>query len=299
MSIQVNCSAAYGTLGSLCKTKNNIRMIVALALTTPNFKFDSAADFADRTKWDDGVKSEDIFILKGVQEIDDQSQETKFYEPPTGKKVKMQEAVYGFEYRFLMTLEQHKQLQKFDGQELRYFKFDSANNILGWESPIDKSVRGFAISDFSTENMVIPSNNDVPALSPLSVTENDRNEWNLAGRYVAPLWMTSGLKSLAPVELIVASGTATEVKCKVYYDGGLSADGHVNAIGIEGLITGDFEFLTATGSSQTITVNEDADGNYTLTGTALETGTLSLVTPPNLSDGLLIVQKEPTIVTIP
>lgn len=298
MGTSVKCGANYGNLGSLCGSKNDFRMVNMLLITTPDFQFDTALEFADKTKHEEAIKAGKMFVLKGVQEIDDNSVETKYYEAPSGRKTKTKDAVYSFLYKFLLTLEQHKQLQKFDGQDMRYFKVDSSGNIMGWADE-NGVIRGFAIDTFSTENMILPTGTEAPAFSPLNITEADRNEWNVYGVFVSPLWLTTSLKSLAPVELTVIDvPTATEVKVSVDYMAGINPDGTLNLIAISGLIDTDFVLTKTDGTAQIITGVTELNGVYTLAGASLVSGFVTLADPTNLSDGLLIISSGAVEISI-
>jgi hypothetical protein len=299
-NLAVNCGAEYGNLGSLCGSKNSFRMVTMILLTTPDVIFDDAAKFADITEYEALIKAGKMHVLKGVQEIDDNSVETKYYDAPSGMSTKTKDAVYSFLYKFLLTMEQHKELQKFDGQSMRYFKVDSSGNVLGYA---DKQgvIRGFSIDTFSTENMVMPTNTDAPAFSPIRITETDRNEWNVFGVYVKPDWLVSSLKSLAPVQVeIIGTPTGAEIKARVFYDAGINGDGTVNAIGIHGLEVVDFDLVDASGTKQIVdTAVEGADGVYTLGGTtAFVSGLLSLIDPPSMTEGLFIIAANDAVVTI-
>lgn len=273
---EITCDAAYGTIGEICGAKNKVKMAIVLALTTPDFSFPTSEDFADKSKWETAIKEKKIFILKGMQSIESQGEDTKVFVADSGDKTKTKNAMYGFLYNFLLSLEVHKQLQDFDGKDLNYFRIDAANRIYGWED-LDGTVKGFSMSNFSTENMILPINTEEVALSPLAIMETDRNEWNKYGVALVPAWLTSQLQGLAPIKLTITTPTATGFTLNASYWGGLDENGVRIKIPITGLVTADFVLTDSLGAPQVVTSVEIANGNYTISGVGLTTGIFDLV----------------------
>ena len=80
MAVQAICSTSYGNLGAVCTKGNGKTVITGIILTTASYEFASYTDFADSDKWDTAVKAKQIFPLMNIQEFDDNTEDTSYYE---------------------------------------------------------------------------------------------------------------------------------------------------------------------------------------------------------------------------
>ena len=292
MAVAKVCTSSFGNLGSLCDAQNGMTAITGLILTTNDFEFASYTDFADQTKFEAAIKNKTMFPLMGALEYDDNTEETPDYESPLGVKLKLRDGKYSYKFRFNLSIEQHKELQKFSGGSLRYFLIDSTGNIYGY-SDDGVTVKGFSISTFEAEKMTRASA-DAPAWSSVSVTESNATQWNGFGVSILPDWVAEDLSGLANVNIgIVGTPTSTELVVSVGAPTGrINSDGSVQTVPITGIESGDFVVLKASdGSSQTVTFTDNDDGTYTGVGSGLETGTVNLKSPSLMSSGGTLIES--------
>ena len=287
MAIAANCSSTFGNLGAVCNSGNGFGVDVGIILTTDSFQFDSFTDFATQSVYTTAIKAKQMFPLMDMQEIENQSEETTYQTTSLGIDNRLRDGKYKFLYSFLLTLKQHQELQKFSSANLRYFRVDERNQILGY-SPDGTTVKGFSISTFEAEKMGIASADSV-AYSPVKITESSPAQLNSFGINIAPTWEVASLSSLTNVDVdVVGTPTATEIVLNVGANVGLNPDGSKALVEITGLLSADFVVKTTAGATQTVTFTDNDDGTYTGVGTGLVSGTADIVDPTALSDGLLI-----------
>lgn len=287
MAIAANCSSTFGNLGAVCNSGNGFGVDVGIILTTDSFQFDTFTSFATNADYLTAIKAKQMFPLMDLQEIEDQTEETAYQTTSLGVDNRLRDGKYKFLYKFLLTLKQHQELQKFSAANLRYFRVDERNNILGY-SPDGVTVKGFSISTFEAEKMGIASADSV-AYSPVKITESSPAQLNSFGLGITPTWEVTSLSSLTNVDIaVVGTATATEIVLNVGANVGLNPDGSPALIEITGLTSADFIVKTTAGATQTVTFTDNNDGTYTGAGTGLSSGTADLVDPTLLSDGLLI-----------
>jgi len=302
MSIQAICTSTIGNLGSMCNKGNNQKALTGLILTTSSFSFPSLGDFADQSKYEDAIKSKQIFPLMGFKEYDDNSEETPYYESPLGDMIKLRDGKNKYVFRFHLDLNTHKELQKFSNADLRYFLVDAGGTIYGYSND-DTTVKGFSISNFEAEKQKRASA-DAPAWSPVNIVESNPTEWDSNGIQVTPDWIAEDLAALTNVNLAVqgTSKTSTITVSVGYPTGAVSSAGIMESIPVPGILLADFVMKDASGSEITIdSYTDNADGTYILTssGNSFLTGTINLVAPASMvSTGLLIESTGAAVVTI-
>ena len=201
-----------------------------------SFSFPTETDFATSTKWTDGIAAGTVFPLQGITEYEDQSEETQYYESPTGNRVVRRLGKYRFVFRFNKPLEVHKKLQSFRNADLRLFIVDSNGNIWG-TNPSTTVVKGFQVALFNPEKLTMPGADGTPAWTALTIDLYDPQEWNEYGVYVNPsTWNPTDLQALVDVHLEqVGTATATSLTVGVYYYDGFTSAGAINKVGISGL----------------------------------------------------------------
>jgi hypothetical protein len=295
MAIQKVCSSLLYNIGSLDCNKNNPFLdAVALIFTLDDFEFDTFADFATEAEWTDGVKAGNIFPLPGIVEVEDQSEESQYYEAPSGQRIPRRLGKYRHIYRYNLPFEVHKALQSFRSANVRVFIVDDAGNISGY-SPDGTKVKGFSLSNLNPEKMTSAGQDNTPAWSPIVVDQQDAKQWNELGVFINPAWDAASLLALTDVELSVVSASATEIVIKVAYNAGLSADGSVSFVGVAGILEADFSFTTTSPTSMV----DNGNGTYTFTGTSMASGSVDLVAPSSMaSTGAPIKSTGPAVITI-
>lgn len=293
------CTTNLSNLGSGgCATANPFIDPIAIILTNSSFTFAAPSNFATQSDWIAGITAGTVFPLQGIVEYEDQSEETQYYESPTGNRVVRRLGKYRFTFRFNKPFAVHKKLQSFRNANVKMFIVDSEGNIWGTKptgtvgtAAATGAVQGFTVSLFNPEKLSMPGADGTPAWSAVAVDLYDPQEWNEYGIYANPTWNPTDLEPLTDVILAqVGETSATEFKISVSYQDQYTSAGAVNNIGISGLVVADFAY-TKSGSGAITSVTDNADGTYTFAGTAFAgTDTVTLVAPASLTDktGLLI-----------
>ena len=164
---------------------NSFAAVDRIIVTTEGYSFATEKDFADKTKWDTGIKAGDIIILPTLMNFEAEDPEPNIYESGLKKQVYLGDNPYKFKANVCVPLEVHKELRKLSGKNVRIFKADKNNNILG--TVADGKVRGFSTDMFAVSSMT-SAGLDTPALTPISVQESDPSEFNKNGVFVTPTW---------------------------------------------------------------------------------------------------------------
>ena len=288
------CSSSLYNIGSLDCNKSNPFLDTVSLLLSVGHEFSTFADFADEDKWKAAIKAGTIIPLHGVVEIEDQSEEPRYYEAPNGIRVPRGLGKYRHTYLFNLTFEQHKALQSYRNADLDLFVLDDAGNISGF-SPDGTKVKGFDLSMFNPEKMRTAGQDNTPAWSPVVVDQLDAKQGNEKGVFVNPGWLASDLLPIADVEVSVVSASATTVVLEVSYIAGIASDGGDAKVGVAGIPEADFVFTTTSPTSMV----DNGDGTYTFTGTTMTTGSVDLAPPTTQTAvGQPIKSTGPTAVTI-
>lgn len=271
------CKVSQAHIGSLgCSLKSPFKDTVALFIARHGFAFATFTDFADKTKWEDAIKSGEIIPLKGIVEIDDQSEDAQYFESTGGVRVPGREGSYRNIYMFSLPFEVHKALRSLANGNFDIFTFDSAGNIVG-TSPDGVKVTGMVPSMFNVEKMAQARQDNTPAWTRVAVDISDVRQFNNFGVYVEPEWSPISLEPIAPVHLSVTSSTTTKIVLKVVYVAGIDANGELLEVPITGILQADFKFVGTTPTADSMVDN--LDGTYTFPGVALVAGTADLVDP--------------------
>jgi len=272
--IQKTCADELAAIGAQSCTKNNPFLdVVSLIIVKAGFEFATFVEFATLAKYTDAIKAKSMFPIHEVFEIDDNSEESLYYESPTGKRVPRRLGAYRHVYKFNKSLTVHKALQTFRNANVDFFTVDSAGNICGY-SPDGIKAKGFSISMFNPEKMTSAMQDNTPSWTPIVVDQLDAKQWNEKGVTVKPGWLVSELIPLSAVRIKLVSAAAGTATINVSYIDGLDSDGTENAIGISGILQADFIF---TGAVPTAAAMVDlGDGNYTFPGATMNTGTVDL-----------------------
>lgn len=295
------CTTNLTNLGSGgCATANPFIDPIAIILTNSSFSFTAPSNFATQADWTAGITAGTVFPLQGIVEYEDQSEETQYYESPTGNRVVRRLGKYRFTFRFNKPFAVHKKLQSFRNANVKMFIVDSEGNIWGTKptgtvgtAAATGAVQGFTVSLFNPEKLSMPGADGTPAWSAVAVDLYDPQEWNEYGIYCNPTWNPSDLEPLTDVVLTQVSASTTAAVIGVYYQDQYTSAGAVNSIGIAGLVSADFEY-SATGVITSFLDN--GNGTYTFgaaSGTPFaSSATFGLVVPSALADktGLIVEQ---------
>ena len=273
------CLNSLVGLGAACDADNPFAVDQGIFLTTEDYSFATAADFADITKWNAAVVGKTMFPLHDINEVEDQTEDDVVYtSPSTGVKSAIRDGKRGTMYKLQLPLELHKILRTYSYKKWRLFKYDLNGNIKG-TSPDGTEITGIGVVYFKVGKMM-PATADAPAFSVIEVQESDGSEWDDRGVYVKPTWSPSSVAGLTNLSLTqVGSASGTDIVVDAFFDNGLSSDGSVDAIPYAGLTDAgswliDELALTVSSVAESATV----PGRYTITASgAVSGGDLSLI----------------------
>jgi len=180
-------------------------------------------------------------------------------------------------YNLITTPAQHAMLRTYDQYSGGYVVVDKNKNVRMYSAD-DTTVDAITIGTMSV-GIQTSGNDGNPAFTPIMIDDRYPREWNNKPAGFKPDWNILGKNGLLPARL-VESGTSNATTIVV------NITNYETGAAISGLEVGtDYIFLTAAGVVQTITTAVESGtvlGEYTLTGTGLETGTLTLADPADL-----------------
>lgn len=291
------CSSELAPIGSLACTKGNPFLdVVSLLIFKAGIGFDTFVKFATKADYLSLIKSGDLIPIHGVVEIDDNSEESQYYESPTGKRIPRRLGNYRHVFRFNKSLEVHKALQSFRNANVEIMTVDSAGNFSAY-SPDGITVRGFSVEMFNPEKMSGAMQDNTPAWTPIVIDQADAKQWNEKGVYIKQGWFVDELKPVSPVLLTVVSAIATKIVVNVSYIDGIASDGSKNKIGIAGILQADFVFTTTAPTADAMV--DLGDGNYEFPGAAMVSGSVDLKPPTTATTvGDPIKSTGPAVITI-
>lgn len=298
MAVVKVCATERQKIGSLACTKVNPFVdAVSLIFVTPDFEFATFAEFADESKWTDGVKAGKVFPLHDIVEIEDQSEDTQYYEAPNGKRTPRRLGRYRHMYNYNKGLEVHKALQSFRNADMSLFIVDDAGNVMGY-SPDGIKAKGMTIDMLNPEKMAAAGQDNTPAWTPVTIDMKDAKEWNEKGIYVNPEWDPTTIEAVSLVEIQVITETAALIVLKVGYMEGLNSDGSENLVGVAGIVEADFEFVTTAPTGPMV---DNGDGTYSFPGAVMVSGTVDLKPAATAASGGSPIETNgvPAVITIP
>lgn len=260
-----------------------------LYLGKAQFRFDTLDAFKDISVWETAIEAKDIVPLYDVYEVASDNTEAVKYETgnfvyTTKKEVKKMVAE---SYLSLCSHRAYKSFEESDYTQI--FEATEKGEIMGvWDAGGVK-VKGQDMSNFDVAIRERPTN-DKPAYSMVTVTYRDFEEFEDYGIITKPVWDPNTLNGIFELSLSISSANATTVIFKATTSCG--TDSYVS------LESADMELLTAAGANQTIDtlVYDEATSLYTLTGTALVSGTLG--TKGVIDKGEVFVQATAVPVVI-
>lgn len=266
MNINETCGvdkSVLGTKGDGCLEA----LSVMLVLAKKGFKFTSVADFKSKAKWDEAIKAGNIVPLYEHYELANNNTDATFYETREFR-YKTQEAIKAFTVEYYISLCQTAALRSYEDSEYStFFRVLEDGAIQGVYD--EGGVKGQSIKNFAVGQRDEPVA-DKPATVMAYITVSDFNELEGNSVIVNPDFdPLVDIERVAQVAMTVNSASSTTVEVAV-------ATG-CNGIIVEGLQASDFKLYDGNGTEQTVdSVNEATPGVYTITGTALVSGTVSL-----------------------
>lgn len=247
------------------------------------FLFKTGVNFATITAalsesgWDTLIQNEDIIPFKIIEQTDNSDKEEEVYEGNGGGTHKIADGVSKNTYNLITTPAQHAFLRSYDQFSGGYVVVDRNKNVRMYTADgttVDPITIGVMSVGIHTS-----ANDGNPAFTPIMISDEFPREWNNSPVSFKPDWNILGKNGLLPARLKeVGTSNATTVVVNVTnYETGAAISGLELAT--------DYIFLTAAGAAQTISTAVESGtilGQYTLTGTGLVTGTLTLADPADL-----------------
>jgi len=234
-----------------------------VAVARDGFSFDSLADFKDKDKWLEAIANKDIVPLFDAYVVTPANTDATQYtvgnfsfETASAVKITTFESYLGFC--------SHAALKSYANSEYtQVFEFNNDGSILGVGNE-DGSVKGQDLKDLNVGIRTIATS-DKPATTLVRLTYKDYNQLEDNAVVIKPSWSPADIDGIFDVELEFVSATATTIKFKATRE-----CGHAPVLV---LTTADVVVKNASGVVQTTSfVGADANGVYTLTGTAFATG---------------------------
>lgn len=231
-----------------------------------------------------------VFVWPDFDTFDDVSEAKVRVNRPSGKTVPVRDGLKRFDIGYSISMCLHRAMFTHRRRNGRMIIILSSNKYL-LNKRTDGDYQGYRISLLDTASLKLNTGAE-PSTSPVFIELSDPNELDQHG-YMVDASFQSELDILTDVTITQISGTTTVLKVTVLQ----TCDGTP----VEGLVTLDFVVKKADGTSQTVTAAAVAGspGTYTLTGTALVTGTVNLVAPDALSIQAYDAGITPTVVTVP
>lgn len=269
------------------------QMIRSMITTPQNFKF-TAEQAGDPDLLEAAIQaaliaapSSRIHIWPFFDTMEVLSEETTYEDTPLSIQ-KVRDGNYRFRFGIAQSLCLHKKMYSHNAKTGRVFLFDNENGLTGMLDS-DGNFMGLSIQLLNTEKIMF-NDGSVVSKSPVYVALRNNKELDTNGAIVTADYF-GNFRLLTDVKLTIISASDTEIVVSVT----IECDGSA----VNGLADADFVFVDENGDAQSIALGSEDDGVYTLTGTGLVTGELSLVAPAaNSLVSTLSLQSYPTDVII-
>jgi len=222
------------------------------------------------------LDTEDVRIYKfpNFFKAEDITKDTTYEETSLGKK-DVRDPNYAFKFSISESLCMHTALYTHKSYNGRIILLDIENKLIGTLKS-NGDFAGLTYSLLNPESLKL-SDGTVATVSPLVIEMPNPRQLNQHGALFT-LDFVDDLALIIDAVITKVSFISTKVVVTVLAE--------CDSTPISGLVTADFVFKKASdGTTQSITAAEDANnpGTYTLTGTGLVTGPLSLVAVASLS----------------
>lgn len=269
---QFPCSQSDLVSGSSPCGDVNIGAPEKIFLTSLDFHFDTITLAKTEASHTAGIASEDIFPIPLVEEYSNDSEEDTYYTSNvTSLQTFIREGKKAFSLMIKFNPSLHARLRAgVNGRAMRMYWVDSTKNIVG-TSPDGIVFKGWKSGTLRVEKWQPSDGSNLSFTKIKFVAESTvETEDKIA---IFPVdWDVKALNGIIPASLtVVGTPNATTLVVDV-----ATSD---SGTAIEGLLVGDFSFIEAAGTAETITVAAESatiPGRYTLTAVAFVTGTINL-----------------------
>jgi hypothetical protein len=257
-----------------------ISVLKSIALVRPGFTFANGTGFATLATWLAAIAAKNIFIIDNIVSQESIQVEDGTFTAPMGQLVPLGwYGMRGFKLKIMANMDQYVILKTYHNLSWEVIYIDRAGYIHGVKDDAG-TIHGFDLATFIVGGQVQPSETE-PALTPITLQEDDPLEFHEKVIVVKPSWRVKSLVPLTYVTLsasTVAAFTYT-LTASLTYAHKLNADGSVITIPLTGLLATDLAMTKANGTSDAVvSCTETAvQGVYTVVGTAVTSGTVRLV----------------------
>ena len=266
------CSETNLTTGTSPRCDVQIGAAEKLFLATEAHEFETITEAMTESEWTADIIAKTLFPLPLVEEFSNESEEDTYYTSPvTSLRTFIREGKHGFKFMTKFIPDLHARLRSgVNGKTMRLIQVDAVNNVIGTKDGV--KFKGWKSGTLRVEKWQ-PSDGSNLAFTVITFMSESAFETNENIATFKVDWNIKGLNGVQRAALeVVGTPSATEIVVDVLNNEDGSA--------IEGLtLPAEFELLKADGTTQTITTVTESStipGRYTLAGTALVTGTLSL-----------------------
>lgn len=207
-------SCSLSTLGNTgvpgCEFK--LGMTKRLLISRKDFYFDEKPTAAT---FQTAIQNRELFPLAIAQELEDVSTEKQMYEPASGESMVMAQAEKGIRVMLTLSPSEFRNLLTFDGGQFRIFEFDHLGNLIGTDLDGDGSkFAGFLTSEFSVENMTVPTDRTTPRNTPVFVKYADKAEYNKNLAVFDDMGFVNQLNGLLDVTITVTDEATDGITAK-------------------------------------------------------------------------------------
>lgn len=239
---------------------------VKYILAKENQSFANKEDFKSKAKHDEQKASKDIVYFFEVDTVENANTEPAFYESRINKeRTKKASKIKKFKHE--LGICSHSALVSYEDSEYtRIYEITEKGYIVGIAND-DRTIQGQSIKSF-TVGLREEATFEAIESTTVEVYYKDADELVNNHAVVSPDFDAEDMEGVYGVYFNVTSASATELVVE-------ASTGCCDGI-VSNLELANWKFVKADGTDQPITAASFADGSYTLTGTSLVSGTLSL-----------------------
>lgn len=261
-----------------CMTGPILKYVRALIPALSTHQFDTLTEFQTEATWLADIASQDILPLKLFEETEDASVEELTSDTSAGTRLFHRNGKYGIIGKMLLTPDQNRILQTYNGKNLRFYLLDDDNNLVG-TSPDDTVVKGFTASYVRVKPMELPLAADGSAYAVVEVQFEYVEEFNESARYAIGeelTWIPKiVIQPLTKITLTLSTVASFIFTCAfAYVDPTTGKSIPLTSLDANGA---ELTVIDQGGSAETVTVVATAtEGTYTITGSDITSGTITL-----------------------
>lgn len=235
---------------------------------TPGFYFDSIADAADESKWDEAIAAGNIRVVRNIKDNTPEDVETSFIETSRGEKIKDYEGKRGDMHMVLQSLEAHQYMfRTWNDKDWSLIKCDTKGVLQAWLDketgrvyPIDL---GMLNVDYMKTKAVGVANYTI-----IQFQEEDLSDLDVNGFYWKPDWNVLKKKGLQVVQASASPIATNAFVLTIQYEKPTTANGDGTLI-VQPIIGATVDNVVLEDENGDIlvpttdyTVTDNADGTY-------------------------------------